>query len=87
MNVKLLLIFLAVSAEAFANDDKCRWIYRCCEKVDDACIRVCEPEIVCDIEESTPQASVEQAAFFSVIEADCKTGFRHNSRGKCRKVL
>lgn len=85
---KLFLIFLLILgflSVARSEDENCRWIYRCCDNVENVCMKLCDPEIICDTEESTQTA--EDAGFFAVIDADCKHGYRHSGRGKCRKVL
>lgn len=83
MNVKYFLVFLVVIANVLANDENCIFIYRCCEKVGLTCTKICEPEIKCDIEESTPVAFTP----FQIIATPCKSGYRPNSKGICRKVL
>lgn len=101
MNSKYFLIFLIAMTFVSANDDDCKWIYRCCKEVRKVCVKMCEPEIVCDVLEDTtegPEPEVTEEAEeeshsipfspFGVISVPCKKGFRmHHQGGSCKKSL
>lgn len=98
--IMIFLIFLTFNFVASDNnDDSCKWIYRCCKKVDGNCVEICEPEIICDQETTTQQeeeettvlpdesATFQAPSKFSIIAVDCRKGFRVTAGGKCRKII
>lgn len=85
MNFKFLLLTLSavtlISLVLSDDEDSCKWLYRCCKKIREQCVKVCEPEIVCETTE-------QPFSPFAVIEAPvfCGKGQKMFS-GKCRKTF
>lgn len=86
---KLIIILIIVNvsmANIVPDYENCKWIYRCCEKIRETCVKICEPEIVCPVEEPANINTIESIDPTNIIILDCKAGFR-NTNGKCRRVL
>lgn len=87
--LSFLLLSLLVNCSTNSDDDSCRWIYRCCEKVDDKCVNMCEPEIICETtttEAPEPEREEEAWSGFAVFDANCNGNYRKVG-GSCRKVF
>lgn len=80
-----MLILNVVTLKASPDYENCKWIYRCCKKIRETCVKICDPEIVCPIE--NPVTEEPLASFFNVISVDCKAGFRQTKNGNCRRIL
>lgn len=74
------LVLLSSVHIATANDDNCKWIYRCCEEVDAECIEMCEPQIICEATTEPVPAS------FAVFQSNCNGGYQKVGNS-CRKVF
>lgn len=81
-----LLLLTFVMQVIPADDENCRWIYRCCKKVGETCEMLCEPEIICDEPETTTETFVPVISNAAVFHVDCKAGYKHD-HGKCRRLL
>lgn len=94
--LKILFIFLVLSVStnlASSNDDNCRWIYRCCKKIRDTCVKICEPEIICEEETTsvqTPSGFLPIGIGFDtqqvILVSACVKGFKMSQGGKCRRI-
>lgn len=96
--LKILLIFFVLTFPtnfASSNDDNCRWIYRCCKKIRETCVKICEPEIICEEETTTVQAPngalpIGIGIGFDpqqvILVSACVKGFKMSQGGKCRRV-
>lgn len=92
MILKLLCItslFFSCNCKPAINDDECTWNYKCCKKVESQCVELCEPEIICPSQETTTEMDFYNMpiAGANMITAECKSGWRRRSDGKCRMVL
>lgn len=81
----IIVVLIGILTVCATNYGDCKWIYRCCKKIRDTCVKNCEPEIICPKEEIETEQPV--AAFYNVIGVDCKAGFRANGIGKCKRIL
>jgi hypothetical protein len=71
------------------NDDECSWSYKCCKKIESECVELCEPIIICPRQEMTTEQDIYNMPISSanMITAECRSGWRRRSDGKCRMVL
>lgn len=88
----LKAFFILVAAVTLASSQpvgqNCEWTYRCCKMTDDGCEELCEPEIVCEEEESTTEFDINnfQIGTAQMIDVGCKKGFKM-ANNKCKKVF
>lgn len=76
------------------NDDSCKWHYRCCKREHGICVKLCDADIRCDPPETTTEVpeNLESSTFEGTVEtrvitAQCRKGFKHDTQGRCRRVL
>jgi hypothetical protein len=88
-----LLSMLNAALSTETDDENCYWNYKCCVFKDTkgviSCAKMCEPEIICDVEADSNSNDAEEVDPDGPLEIrsnPCREGFQFRY-GKCRKVL
>lgn len=77
-----ITIFFIYAVNSYPTGENCKWRYKCCKLVEGRCVKMCEPEIICDLNEEE-----ELGSAFHVFNVQCKFGFKSDKKGNCRKVM
>lgn len=88
----LLIISISITVSTTTEDptNSCKWIYKCCEKVANKCVRMCDSEIICkdsaNNNDENLEEVVEKQPTNLISPRTCRKGYRF-VQDQCKKVF